>query len=190
MFAKLTTAVGTLGRWSLAHIAIRVEEYLFDYALYPFMLYRGGEWLLTGLMGLARANNTPSPVAGYWVGFCLLTAASVGINVLYIGAYDRLRIDWFGFETLKEVSGRFTPAASGWRPWRIVVRYVAFAYLSIWHSPLFGTLFMRGSATPYAMTAPDWRVFWVALMIANLGWAGMVSGVVEAVRVLLPFVGR
>lgn len=188
MRAKVTAAVTALGRWSLAHLAIRVEEYLFDYVLYPFMLYRGGESLLASLMRLAGAKISPSPVAGYWVGLCLLTVASVGINLFYISAYDRLRTDWFGFETLKEVNKRLTPVASRrWRPWRIAARYGAFAYLSIWHSPLFGTLFMRGSAEAYAMNARDWRIFWAALLIANLGWAGMVSGVVEAARMVLPY---
>lgn len=185
MRAKLTAAVAAAGRWLIAHIAIRVEEYLFDFVFYPFMLYRGGEWLLAALMSFAGAK-APSPVAGYWLGLCLLTAASVGINLLYIGAYDRLRTDWFGFETLKGVSKQFAPATSRWWPWRVAVRYAAFAYLCIWHSPLFGTLFMRGTEEPYAMNARDWRTFWVALLIANLGWAGMVSGVVEAARMVLP----
>jgi len=189
MHAKLAPAVALLSRWSLAHVAIRVEEYLFDYVLYPFMLYRGGAWLLSALLHFAGAHAAPPPAVGYWFGLCLLTATSVGINLLYIGAYDRLRTDWFGFEALKETSERFAPVSSGWRPWRFAIRYVAFVYLSIWHGPLFGTLFMRSSAEPYAMTARDWRTFWIALLIANLGWAGLVSGVVETIQTMLPHLG-
>jgi hypothetical protein len=186
MRARLAAAAAALGRWSIAHAVIRIEEYLFDYVLYPFMLYRGGEWLLAAFLRLAGVAAPPSPAAGYWLGFCLLTSASIGINLLYIRAYDGLRTDWFGFEALKAASERYVSARPGWRPWRAVVRYGAFAYLSIWHSPLFGALFMRGETNAFAMTARDWRIFWVALLIANLGWAGLVSGVAELVSALAP----
>lgn len=184
MRGRIGQALAVFGRWGVAHALIRCEEYAFDYLLYPFMLYRGGQVVLVTVSGLFGIHEPLPAASGYWAGFALLTMASVGINLLYIRLYDGWRTDWFGFEALK-ATVRFA-TADGRRPiWRRALRYGAFLYLSIWHSPLFGTLFLRDADSAYVMTRRDWVVFWIALLLANLGWATLVSGVVEAGKAAL-----
>ena len=176
--------IARLARWSSAHVAIRIEEYAFDYLLYPFMLYRGGDLLLSTLLAPFNPRPEALSAAGYWAGFAVLIAASIAINVAYVRAYDRLKTDWFGFEALKDAVERL-PSGLRQQPWREATRFAAFAYLSIWHNPLFATLFMRREPSAYAMTPADWRTFWMAIVIANIGWAGLVSGAVELGKWLL-----
>lgn len=181
----LTGVLTRLGQWSLAHALIRCEEYAFDYVLYPFMLYRGGRAIL-GAAGRVAGIQAPATAAGgYVVGFALLLAASVAINLIYLRLYDGWRTDWFGFEALKgTLRRRFAPDSSP-AIWRALVRYGGFLYLAVWHSPLFATLFLRDGEATYVMTPRDWRTFWVALALANFGWAGLVTGVVEVGRMIL-----
>lgn len=187
--AVARTYAKRLGRWSAGHLAVRLEEYAFDYLLYPFMLYQGGGALVGWLCGVFGRTAPATLAAGYWLGFGLMTAASVALNLLYVRAYDRMRTDWFGFETLKRAQERLIPSRFRAGPWRTAARFMAFVYLSAWHNPLFATLFMRKPSAPYAMSKGDWPVFWSGVLIANLGWAGIVSGAVEAAKVLLRLIG-
>lgn len=178
-----------LGRWSVGHIVVRVEEYAFDYLLYPFMLYQGGGALVGWLFGVFGRTAPATPAIGYWVGFGLMTAASVALNLVYVRAYDRMQTDWFGFGALKRAQESLVPSRFRAGPWRTAARFTAFVYLSAWHNPLFATLFMRRASAPYAMSGGDWPVFWSAVLIANLGWAGIVSGAVEAAKAFLRLIG-
>lgn len=181
--------IARLGLWSIGHMAVRVEEWAFDYVLYPFMLYQGGGMLAAWLSGVFGRYAQPPPAVGYWLGFGLMTAASVALNLVYVRAYDRMRTDWFGFEALKKIEERPILSRFVACPWRPAARLAAFVYLSAWHNPLFATLFMRKASASYAMSKDDWPVFWSAVLIANLGWAGIVSGAVEAVKILLRLFG-
>jgi hypothetical protein len=178
-----------VGRWSVGHLAVRLEAYAFDYLLYPFMLYQGGG-LLVGWFFDALGRTAPAtPAAGYWLGFGLMTAASIALNLVYVRAYDRMQTDWFGFKALKSAQEGLTPPWLRAEPWQTAARLAAFAYLSTWHNPLFATLFMRKASNPYAMTRRDWPVFWSAVLIANFGWAAVVGGVAEAVKALVRLLG-
>jgi len=171
------------GRWSIAHAAIKVEEYAFDYLLYPFMLYRGGPYLLDLLWHVEAADRTS--IAGYWLGFAILLLLSLCLNLLYICLYDASRTDWFGFVAIGGLRLRLGGSSRHGRLARFLLRWLAFLYLSVWHSPLFGTLFMREQGERFVMTKRDWGIFFGALAVANLGWAGIVSGAVLIARFLL-----
>lgn len=166
-----------------------MEAYAFDYLLYPFMLYQGGDLLVGWLFGLFGRDAPATPATGYWFGLGLMTAASVALNLLYVRAYDRMQTDWFGFEALKSAQEGLTPRWLRAEPWQTAARLAAFAYLSTWHNPLFATLFMRKASTRYAMTRGDWPVFWSAILTANFGWAVVVGGVAEAVKAVLRLLG-
>ncbi|WP_307352184.1 hypothetical protein [Caulobacter ginsengisoli] len=168
---------------------MRLEEYAFDYLLYPFMLYRGGGLLVGWLRDLFGQDAPAMPATGYWFGLGLMTAASIALNLIYVRAYDRMRTDWFGFEALKRAQENLIPSRFRVGPWRTAARFTAFVYLSAWHNPLFATLFMRRASASYAMSEGDWPVFWSAVLIANLGWAGIVSGAVEAAKAVLRLIG-
>lgn len=168
---------------------MQLEAWAFDYLLYPFMLYQGGGVLIGWFFDMLGREVPAAPASGYWLGFALMTAASIALNVVYVRAYDRMQTDWFGFEALKNAREGLAPPWLRAEPWQTAARLAAFAYLSTWHNPLFATLFMRKASTPYAMSDRDWPVFWWAVLIANFGWAVVVGGVAEAVKALLPLIG-
>lgn len=162
---------------------MRVEEYLSDYVFYPYMLYRGGPDALTALAGFVEGAGPASPGAGYWFGFGVLLVTSTLINLAYLRAYDATKRDWFGFEALRAWEERLV-ARKHYALFRAPLRLLLFTYLSVWHSPLFATLFVRSSLHPYAMAGRDWRAFWAALLLANLGWAAVVSGAVTLAQLV------
>jgi len=164
--------------WSGAHALARLEEYAFDYVFYPYMLYSGGETLLR----LVWAEGA-SADAGYWTGFGVLSLLSLVLNLLYIRLYDWSGRDWFAFEYLRNISvpQRIT-AVPLLAP---TARVVTFAYLSIWHSPLFATLWMRSRERQFSMSRRDWMLFGTAVLVANLGWTAAVTAAVTIIRVTL-----
>jgi len=97
--AILSTATAVMAagradrRYSAAHTAVRVEEYCFDYLVYPYMLYVGGPSAVNVLFGAVTALPW-----GYWGGFAAMLVASLFLNILYLRLYDRSEQDWFGFE--------------------------------------------------------------------------------------------
>src|SRR5829696_4196437 len=95
---KLRRAGQFVGTLAVGHSFIQLEEYAFDYLLYPFMLYQGGEWLIAlgaRVAGTEVAVNAP---AGYWLGFGVMCALSVAVNLAYLRFYDFSQTDWFGIE--------------------------------------------------------------------------------------------
>lgn len=174
----LTRLARQIAGWGAAHAIIRTEEYLFDFLLYPFMLYAGGPALVAGATGRSSA------ILGYWVGFAVMVFLSIVVNLSYLAAYDRLGRDLFGLEAARAYERRFAERRF-YRPIRPVVKFIAFGYLAVWHNPLFATLFLRQDARPFQMDRGDWRVFGLALVIANFGWAGLVSGAVGLWRVIV-----
>ncbi len=173
--ARLSRLSLAVGRTTLAHLAVYIEAYTLDYLLYPFMLYRGGALVLSLLAPRVVAATPHSAAAGYWVGFGFMCGLSIVLNLLYLRVYDFSQTDWFGFEALKRacrqsaLGNRLGPDGS------MLFRYSTFVYLSVMHSPLLGVVFMREAPSPYAMTARDWRIFWLAILIANVGWTGIVT---------------
>lgn len=187
--ARRLTAGVNLGRVvgiSVAHGFVRVEEYLTDYLLYPYLLYRGGPDLVALVRAMVGEHRPTPPIAGYWMGFAVLLALSTAINVAYLLFHDATKRDWFGFGALRGWEARLALQPI-YRPLRLPARWLAFAYLSVWHSPLFATLWLRSEFRPFAMTRRDWLLFVCAILVANLGWSAVVTGAVSfVVGVVLP----
>ena len=162
---------------SAAHVVVRLEEYAFDYLLYPYMLYVGGDAVASLLMPASGGSDV-----GYWTGFALLCLASLLLNILYLRLYDRSRRDWFGFEYLRTIP---PPSVINRRPWiGFGLRVASFCYLSVWHSPLFATLWSRSRDRVFSMSKNDWVLFSVAVFTANAGWAVVVTSVVSLGRLI------
>ena len=163
------------GELSAAHLFIRLEEYLFDFLLYPYMLYGGGSALLR-MAGYAGANAR----TGYWLGGTIMLASSITLNLIYLWTYDRTRRDWFGIEQLRHWEARPVIWLPAWiRPaWRSAV----FGGLCIWANPLFATLWLRSREQQFVMTRGDRGVFWLAIVIANAAWIGIIGVVAAMVR--------
>jgi hypothetical protein len=158
------------GEVSIGHTFIQLEEYVFDFALYPYMLYSGGEAFLR-ITKIADA----SPENGFKAGFAIMFACSVAFNYLYVRAYDRMKVDWFGIEAVRSYEpswvNRLPPLL------RIAARYGTFAGLSVWTNPLFAVLWLRSPGVHYEMARGDWGVFAVAIILANIGWTFLIVAV-------------
>ena len=160
-----------VGEVSIGHTFIQLEEYVFDFALYPYMLYSGGEGFLR-ITAIADAT----PENGFKAGFAIMFTCSVAFNYLYVRAYDRMKVDWFGIEAVRSYKplwvDRLPPLL------RIATRYGTFAGLAVWTNPLFAVLWLRSPGVHYEMSRGDWRVFAVAIILANIGWTLLIVAAV------------
>ena len=59
-----------------------------------------------------------------------------------------------------------------------------FTGLSIWANPLFATLWLRSREQQFVMTRGDWGVFWLAIIIANAAWIGIIGVAAELIRIV------
>lgn len=160
-----------IGLAFIGHGAKNVEEFLFDYVLYPAVI----AWLGTLYGGL------------------IMTVFSAVMCYLYIIAYDWSGKDWFGFELLKEArDGEETEGRIGRLVQRVARKgdWAAFIALSVYSDPFFTTVYMRKGANAYnGLSRRDWSIFWGSVLVANLWWTGAVTGVVAGVRALIGWFG-
>lgn len=143
--------IGLLGNFLIANG--------FDYVLYPWVI-----WKLGPLHGAA-----------------VMTLLSFLICWLTLLFYDWAKKDWLGIETLKELRDN----AGNSRLMR-ALRWAAakgeaalLVVISIWTDPFVAVAYFRHGAHQYnGMSARDWRIFLIALVIANGYWsAAMFAGV-------------
>lgn len=135
--------VGIIFQWIVVGI--------FDYVLYPFVVWKFG--LLNG--GLAMA--TVSLV------FCSATLAF----------YNSTKKDWFGIEMakkLREYDGtRMVPRVISWMLKKS--KAVLFVFLSVRFDPFTTVVYMRrGSNTFPAINSKDLKIFFASWLIGNLSW--------------------
>ena len=123
-----------------------------------------------------------SALLGYWFAFVILVLYGIAANLLFIGAYDKFKLDLLGLEEPKNavqeklkqrpIASRLA-AISGW---------ALFAWLTfVWTDPILATIVMRKDARAYRMSTRDWIIFWSAVCISILMWIVQVSGFVEVV---------
>ena len=142
----------------------KAVEYAFDYALYPFVIWKLGPWMGGVLMALLSLVS------------CLLLLC----------LYDRLGRDWLGLEFVKNL--RHYDGSSRWRrglAW-LVTRgdLPAFLALSIYYDPFITTAYLRHGAFN-GMTRRDWRIFLASWLIGNLLWIALCQSGVSLLEKLL-----
>ena len=131
--------------------AFKLLNYLFDYALYPFVIYKLG--IISG--GL------------------VMTVLAGTINILCLKFYDWSKRDWLGIEAIKGVKGyegesRLLEFMSG-----ILKKSdpAAFLFLSIKEDPFITMIYLRHGSHQYnGMSARDWRIFLGSVAIGNIYW--------------------
>lgn len=150
---------------AIGHLVFHTSDYLFDYALYPFVIYKYG------------------PVFGYVI--MTLLSAAVCLAISYI--YDLLEKDWLGIETVKELVENFFKeeeeiARRSWRgkgkrflSWIFHKNKIGqFVFLSIKFDPLITTIYMRPGYHLYnGFSKRDWKIFWGSVVVSNAWWTGM-----------------
>ena len=141
-------------RLRIAELAVgftanKTQEYLFDYLLYPFVIFRLGVWLGGAVMALLS------------LAFCLLS----------LKIYDWLKRDWLGIEAVKGLKDYTGPSR-----WRRTTAWmlqrgdpVACLFLSIKFDPFITTLYLRRGAYN-GLNRRDWKIFFASWLIANLYW--------------------
>jgi hypothetical protein len=152
-----------LGILGVGLLGNQLQVVLFDYVLYPFVIWRAG--LLWGAL--------------------IMTGLSLVVCIALLRFYDWSRKDWLGIETVKRL--RDEPAAAGARR-RIaglLRRSDAFALvaLSIRFDPFVTILYIRRGSHAYAgLSRREWRLFLVSNLISNAWWSLVAFGAIEVVR--------
>lgn len=160
-----------IGTMALGHTFKKVEEFLFDFTLYPAMIAFFGS-VIGGLI------------------MTMLSALACYLTLLF---YDWSKRDWLGLELLKEVrdgeeqSGhlaRFAQSMARKSNW------LAFIFFSCYFDPFVATVYMRKGAEAYnGLTSRDWRIFWGSVAVANFWWTVMMTIAVESIRFALTWLG-
>ena len=129
--------------------------WLFDYILYPFVIYR----------------------AGLLYGFFIMIILSFINCLLFLLVYNYLKKDIFSFEYSKKKISDFVDTTNGnWlkRTFRSILKHskiILFIFLSV-YDPFIATVFMQKGNNGYnRMTAYDWNILILSVIIGNGIWA-------------------
>jgi hypothetical protein len=146
---------------SSGYLIWNVLDYIFDYVLYPFVIFKWG------------------PLAG-GLGMTLLSLLSC---LMLIWIYDWIGRDWLGIETVKGL--KIYTGDSRWRQWlaRVLKKGDGFAFLilSLKYDPFITTAYLRHGAFN-GIKRHDWIVFFSSGLLANLWWIVVCFGGISAVE--------
>jgi len=158
----------------IGRILFHSLDYAFDYALYPFVIWK---------LGLPN-------------GFFVMAGLAAAVNLLTVKFYDWLKKDWLGIEGIKELIDEFfkeleEEAAMSLR--RAMKKFLQiifhrnlfgqFLFLSLKFDPLITTLYMRkGHARYNGFSKRDWKIFWGSVAVSNLWWSSLSATAVTIVK--------
>ncbi|MFA6278867.1 MAG: hypothetical protein WC638_02155 [Candidatus Paceibacterota bacterium] len=152
---------------AIGHTFKQVEEFLFDYLMYPAMI----------------------AALGTVIGGIIMSSLSASLCYLYINFYDWSKQDWLGLELLKEVrdgedrkgrTARFVQKIARKSDW------IAFFVLSCYTDPFVTTVYLRHGVEEYnGLSKRDWKVFWASVVVANVWWTIAMTLVVMMIRFLI-----
>lgn len=148
-----------IGIIAVGHTAKKIEEYVFD-------------WLIYGLV-VAWATSTWGAWYGSLVAFAIMGTFSAIMCWLYLLFYDWAKIDWFGFEMLKDLREREHEGLLG----KVLAKMLnlgdipAFIALSIYFDPFMVTVYMRKKGHEHkGLSSRDWKIFWASVIFSNAYW--------------------
>ncbi len=127
------------------------SSYLFDYFLYPLVIWK---------MGIIKGGVIMMMLSGL-------------ICYAFLLFYDRTKKDWLGIETLKEIKDSEGNSRIGKFIRKLVRKSdnALLVFLSIKFDPLITMLYMRRGAHRYnGLTGRDWKIFGASLFIGNVYW--------------------
>ena len=142
---------GRLGIWGIGLLVNKTIVYLFDYLLYPFIIWK----------------------CGIIKGGIIMTFISFLICWGTLLFYDWSKRDWIGIETIKELKeyegGNIKGRLFSW-----VTRKgdpVAVLILSVYFDPFVTTAYMRRGAHGYnGLGKRDWSIFIFSVLFGNFYW--------------------
>ena len=164
---------------AVGHLLFHSLNYVLDYGLYPFIIYKFG---LT-------------------FGFIISIFLSAGYCLAEVIIYDWLKKDWLGIEAIKELVTEFfieleEEARESWkRKGKRMLSWLfhknsfgPFIFLSLKFDPMITTLYLRKGSHEYNnLSLRDWKIFWGSVLVSNVYWT-LVS--FTWISVLRFFVGR
>lgn len=150
-FRQSLTWKGRVAELTAGITVFKLSNNAFDYALYPFVIYK---------LGIIK-------------GGLIMTFLAAVINILCLKFYDWSKRDWLGIEVLKGMKGyeggnRLVRFMSG-----ILKKSdpAAFFFLSIKEDAFITMIYLRRGSHQYnGMSARDWRIFLASLSVANIYW--------------------
>lgn len=144
--AKHKERIAILG---IGLLADRIMVYTFDFALYPFVIWRAGP---------------------LWGGV-VMAFLSLIICILTMKFYDWSKKDWLGIEAIKELKVYEGTSRFGQFFAWVLSRSepVACVALSVTTDPFITTIYLRDGAFN-GMTRRDWRIFMASWFIGNVYW--------------------
>ena len=127
------------------------SSYVFDYFLYPLVIWK---------FGILKGGAVMMVLSGL-------------ICYAIILFYDWTKKDWLGIETIKEIKDSKGESWVG-RFFRWIVRRsdgILLVFLSIKFDPLITMLYMRNGAYQYnGLNRRDWTIFIISIVIGNVYW--------------------
>ena len=149
VFNKILSYRGRATELAVGHTANQLMSMAFDWALYPFVIYK------CGLV---------------WGGLVMMVLSLI-VCLATIWFYDWSKRDWLGIEAIKELKGYEGTAGVG----RITAWFlrksepVAFLFLSVMSDPFITTAYFRREKFN-GMILRDWKIFSGSFIIGNGYW--------------------
>ena len=145
------------GVFVLGYSITKVSDYLFDYVLYAWVIYK----------------------FGVIVGGVIMTILSACLCLVYFEIYDALKKDIFAIEAIKE-SGKESFIISWFLKKGKLVQFIG---LSFWKDPFYTTAFLREESFN-GLTRKDKMIFWGSVLLSNGFWVLTVfAGITLAVNI-------
>lgn len=140
-----------------------IIDNLFDYALYPFVIWK---------LGLLWGGITMT----------ILSFLACWLTMIF---YDWSKKDWLGIETIKgikEYKGR--SKIEKFIAWILKKGdFVSFIFLSVYFDPFITTAYMRRGSNRYdGMKKRDWRIFIASGLFSNIWWTLVSFGGVSVIE--------
>lgn len=148
-----------------------LADYLFDYLLYPYIIYQRG--LFWG--GIVMA---------------LLSVAACLSAALF---YDLIKKDWLGIEAIKQFKNDIEKYSNSQKSLihRIVAwilkkgRWVEFLFLSLKFDPFVTTVYLRNGVKKFnGFRKEEWMIFISSVFISNAYWTFLSFSGVEIIKAM------
>lgn len=135
-------------------VGIAFEEVVanfFDYALYPFVIWK----------------------CGLLKGGAIMALLSLAVCYVMLVLYNFIKKDWFGIELAKELR-EYQGQSRVFKVMSWALRrgqLVAFLFLSLKFDPFTTTAYLRPGANKFLeMDRKSWQIFFASWLVANLSW--------------------
>jgi len=149
MITKVHHFKDRIGEITIGLTVIYLLNTLFDYLLYPFIIYK---------FGVLR-------------GGIVMTFLSFVACILIMKFYDYSKRDWLGIEAIKSLKGYDGSKKIGKLTAWVIKKSdpIVFLFLSIKYDPFITTAYLRDTKFN-GMNKREWSIFLSSLLISNAYW--------------------